>query len=250
MYQGSSDFNWDSDPVGLEWDWVSLQVILEKDYTWSSEVVYHYKHAFTGGTPTVFFFFPLGLRNRARQFHQLGLGCGEGRGESDIAQGRRRRYEITLSLFWRTVKSTCQGASDVRWYKLQRILVFGRKEGRSGWKELMGSEVDTRVDTTRGYWLERKDSRGSDGIRDSWVSLRTSSRKVQREIADNRDEDPEVMKWGLARGGAGNWDRLADVWRSSEAGCRVDVRGLQVSAKLRRERGLMGRWATGSGCTE
>lgn len=50
-------------------------------------------------------------------------------------------------------------------YKLQRILGFGRKKGRSGWKELVGSEVDTGLPEAIG--LRGGDSRGSDGVGDS-----------------------------------------------------------------------------------
>lgn len=38
-----------------------------------------------------FFFFPLGLKNLARQFHQLGLGCGEGEGRVRYSLGKEEK---------------------------------------------------------------------------------------------------------------------------------------------------------------
>lgn len=50
------------------------------------------KYVFTRGTPTVvFFFFPLGLKNLARQFHQLGLGYGEGEERLRYSLGKEEK---------------------------------------------------------------------------------------------------------------------------------------------------------------
>ena len=52
-----------------------------------------------GEHPRWFFFFPLGLKNLARQFHQLGLGCGEGEERVRYSLGKEDKiwdYFITI----------------------------------------------------------------------------------------------------------------------------------------------------------
>lgn len=63
---------------------------LEKDYTWSSEVVYHYKYAFTGGTPTVFFF-PIGAEKPGKAVSPARAGVWRGEGRVRYSSGKEEK---------------------------------------------------------------------------------------------------------------------------------------------------------------